>query len=100
MSQPTVAEAAERAIEALATLAARGEEIEDEWQYVTDLVTVYRGRLGQVASARATEPLTPEAAGAIDTAIDEAGLVSDPHRAIDWLSTLPQVVLFTLGETA
>ena len=100
MSQPTVADAAERAIEALVTLAAKGEAIEEESQYVTDLVTVYRGRIGQVATTRGAETLTPDAASAIDTAIEEAGLMSDPHRAIDWLSTLPQVVLFTLGETA
>ena len=31
-------------------------------------------------------------------AVDEARLISDPHRAIDWLSTLPQVVLVALGE--
>jgi hypothetical protein len=26
--------------------------------------------------------------------------VTDPHRAIDWLSTLPQVALAALGEPA
>ena len=31
-------------------------------------------------------------------AIDEIGRISDPHRAIDWLSTFPQVVLLALGE--
>ena len=37
-------------------------------------------------------------AAAIDRAIDEIGRISDPHRAIDWLSTFPQVVLIGLGE--
>ena len=37
---------------------------------------------------------------AIDRAIDEIGLITDPHRAIDWLSTFPQVVLLALGEDA
>jgi DNA-binding transcriptional regulator YdaS (Cro superfamily) len=100
MTTPTVAEALERAISALEGLGSLGEEIEDEWQYVTDLVAVYRGRLSQVASARAGESLAPPAAAAIETAIEEGALITDPHRAIDWLSTLPQVVLFTVGETA
>ena len=30
---------------------------------------------------------------AVDRAIDEIGRIDDPHRAIDWLSTFPQVVL-------
>ncbi len=95
-----VGEGCARAIASLEALGALGETVEDEWQYVTDLVTVYRGRLSQVASTRGTESLPAEATLAIETAIEEAGLVADPHRAIDWLSTLPQVVLFTLGESA
>jgi hypothetical protein len=35
---------------------------------------------------------------AVARAVGEARLISDPHRAIDWLSTLPQVVLVALGE--
>ena len=31
-------------------------------------------------------------------AIDEVALISDPHRAIDWLSTFSQVVLVAIGE--
>ena len=30
--------------------------------------------------------------------IAEVGLITDPHRAIDWLSTFPQVVLLAAGE--
>jgi hypothetical protein len=30
---------------------------------------------------------------------DEWSYVNDPHRAIDWLSTFPQVALLALGET-
>ena len=37
---------------------------------------------------------------AIELAIDEAGLIRDPHRAIDWLSTLPQVVLLAAESLA
>jgi hypothetical protein len=100
MTTPTVGDALERAIVALERLGSLGEENEDEWQYVSDLVAVYRGRLAQVASTRAREPLAPPAAAAIEMAIEEGALITDPHRAIDWLSTLPQVVLFTVGETA
>ena len=100
MSGTTVGETVDRAVAALEALGALGERVEDEWQYVADLVTVYRGRLTHVASTRTAEPVAPEAAGAVDTAIEEAGLITDPHRAMDWLSTLPQVILFALGETA
>lgn len=96
----TVGELLAGASTALEGLAATGEAVADEWQYVTDLATVYRGRLGQVAEARGREEVSPAVALAIATAIEESGLVTDPHRAIDWLSTLPQVVLSALGETA
>jgi hypothetical protein len=32
------------------------------------------------------------------TTIAEIGRITDPHRAIDWLSTYPLVVLTALGE--
>jgi hypothetical protein len=51
-----------------------------------------------VADARGDETTDPLVAAAIDGAIAEIGLISDPHRAIDWLSTFPQVVLLALGE--
>ena len=35
---------------------------------------------------------------AVDRAIDEIDRITDPHRAIDWLSTFPQVVLLAIGE--
>ena len=53
-----------------------------------------RGRRG----GRGDEPVADEVGAAIDRAIDEIGLIADPHRAIDWLSTFPQVVLLALGE--
>ena len=37
-------------------------------------------------------------AAAIDRAIEEIDLITDPHRAIDWLSTFPQVVLLAPGS--
>ena len=69
-------------------------------QYVTDLGTVWRARLRAVAAARGTEPAPPGADDAVDALVEEAGRITDPHRAIDWLSTLPQVALAALGEPA
>jgi hypothetical protein len=97
---PTVNAAVNRALAALAVLAERGEAIEDEWQYVTDLHAVWRARLAEVAAARGDEAVSAEVASAVDRAAAEAESVADPHRAIDWLSTLPQLTLLALGEAA
>ena len=98
MSPETVDDLVERALEAYAALELLAEDIEDEWTYVTDLEAAWRARLGEVASIRGSDQVAPQTAAAIDRAIEEIGLVRDPHRAIDWLSTFPQVVLVALGE--
>ena len=97
---PTVADCVARSLDGFEVLTATAERVEDEWQYVTDLGTVWRARLAAVAAARGSEPAPAGAAAAIDALVAEAALVADPHRAIDWLSTLPQVALAALGETA
>jgi hypothetical protein len=101
-SQPplprTVDAAADLAIEGLVALGELGEDVEDEWQYVQDLVDAWRDRLSAVAAGRAGEPLAAPRAEAVTRVVDEAGRITDPHRAIDWLSTLPQVALVALGE--
>jgi hypothetical protein len=97
---PTIAQAIDRTRDAMRGLAALGEEVTDEWQYVTDLEGTWRRRLDQVADARGAETLSAEAAAAIDQLATEAAAVDDPHRAIDWLSTLPQAALLALGEGA
>jgi hypothetical protein len=97
---PTVRDLIERATEALAALARRGEAIEDEWIYVTDLETAWSARLAEVAAARGDERAPAAVAAAVERAAAEADRIEDPHRAIDWLSTLPQVVLVALGEAA
>ena len=94
----TVRSALDRALDALDGLQQLGEDVEDEWTYVTDLAEAWRSRLEAVAEEREDEPLSDPRAAAIDRAIDEAGLINDPHRAIDWMSTFPQVVLIALGE--
>jgi hypothetical protein len=42
--------------------------------------------------------IEPTIGAAIVLLADEAARITDPHRAIDWLSTLPQVALASLGE--
>lgn len=93
----------ERVVAALGRLAALGETVEDEWTYIQDLQAVWTARLRAVAVAdRPAGALPPlvELEAAIDRLVAEVDLIADPHRAIDWLSTLPQVTLVALGEVA
>ena len=89
------ADLTERAGAAYRALADLAETIEDEWQYVTDLVDAYLPSIEALAGG--TAPLPGGAAAAVDEAIAEIGLITDPHRAIDWLSTFPHVVALALG---
>lgn len=75
-----------------------GEDIEDEWSYVNDLATAWGERLDAVAAAHADEPAPAAVAAAVAALTAEAAAIDDPHRAIDWLSTFPQVLLVALGE--
>ncbi len=89
-------------VAALGRLAALGETIQEEWIYVHDLETVWAARLRTVAAthlAVSTRPAS-ELEAALNRLVVEADLVTDPHRAIDWLSTLPQATLVALGEAA
>lgn len=95
---PTVDALLLRAVESLGVLAGSAAPVDDEWQYVADLVTVWGGALRAVADARAGEPAPPGAEAAIDRLGAEAASIVDPHRAIDWLSTLPVVALLAVGE--
>lgn len=98
MADRTLAEAIARALEAYPGLVAVAEGVADEWQYTTDLATAWQARLRAVAAARADEPSPPDADLAVESAIAEIERIEDPHRAIDWLSTFPQVVLAAFGE--
>ncbi len=93
----TLGDQAHDALAAYEDLESLAEEIEDEWTYVTDLHAAWRGRIEELIEARGAEPVTALEAAAIRRAVDEIGRISDPHRAIDWLSTFPQIVLLTLG---
>ncbi len=95
---PDIPAAIEHALAALDDLAALGEDIDDEWQYVQDLSASWRERLQAAAASRGSESLSERAAVAVVRLADEARLVDDPHRAIDWLSTFPQAVLVAIGE--
>jgi hypothetical protein len=94
----TVGEATRLAVAGLVTLGELGEDVDDEWQYVQDLVDAWRSRLEAVEAARGDESLPAARAKAVVGVAEEARRIRDPHRAIDWLSTLPQVALVALGE--
>ena len=96
----TIADLVDRALAGFDALALTAEPIADEWQYMTDLDTGWKARLRAVADARGTEPAPPGAEAAVDGLVAEVARITDPHRAIDWLSTLPQVALAALGEAA
>ncbi len=99
VTETTIHGALTVALDAYERLGLLGEDIEDEWTYVTDLVAAWRDRLEAVDASRGDEP-AGLAGPAIERVIDEVDRIGDPHRAIDWLSTFPQVVLLALGEPA
>ena len=94
----TIRDVIDRALDAHTALTELGEDVEDEWTYVNELSEAWRDRLVEVTTARGEDAAEAGTAAAIDRAIDEVGRITDPHRAIDWLSTFPQVVLHALGE--
>lgn len=98
MLPPTVDDVLTRALESYDALTALGEDVEDEWSYVNDLAEAWRERFDAVRAARGGTTVEPRVGAAIDAACAEVALLTDPHRAIDWLSTFPQVVLIALGE--
>ena len=94
----TVRAAMARALDAIGGLQQLAEDIDDEWTYVNDLGEAWRSRLEAVAESRGDELLSEGGTGAVNRAIEEVGLITDPHRAMDWMSTFPQVVLLAVGE--
>ena len=53
-----------------------------------------RGRRRPAAATRRAR----SSLAAVDALDRESGAIDDPHRAIDWLSTFPQLLLVALGE--
>ena len=88
----TISAVISRALDAYRRLGDLGEEVADEWQYVNDLVAVHSADLQTLVDADPQRHVDAFAARAVDAAINEIGQISDPHRAIDWLSTFPQIV--------
>jgi hypothetical protein len=97
-SVTTIATLIARAQEGLEALALLGEDVEDEWTYVTDLVSAQTLRFTEIAERRADEPAGERTERAVDELLTEIGLIEDPHRAIDWLSTYPDLVALALEE--
>jgi len=94
----TVATVLSHARDGYAKLLAVAETIEDEWSETNELATAWQDRFDVLESARGTEPVDDRIGGAIDALVGEAATIDDPHRAIDWLSTFPQVLLIAFGE--
>jgi len=94
---PTIGDLAREALAAYEDLVGLAEEIEDEWTYVNDLAAAWQEQIGQLVDEHGAATATTLEEAAISRAVDEIGRITDPHRAIDWLSTFPQVVLLTLG---
>jgi hypothetical protein len=85
------------ALAAVDALAELGETVEDEWTYVTTLAEAGRARVRAAAGPDPGAALSAERGVAVVAACAEAGRISDPHRAIDWLSTLPAIVELSLA---
>lgn len=94
----TVATLIDTAQHAYAALASVAEAVDDEWQYLTDLTAAWNARLEAVARSRGIETAPPEVVSAVEAVVAHVARITDPHRAFDWLSTMPQVVLLTLDE--
>jgi hypothetical protein len=94
---PRLVERARSAFEDLATL---GEKIADEWQYIADLRAVWLAELDRVAAAHPGREANADVEAAVERLMDEIARISDPHRAIDWLSTFPQAVLLAIEPPA
>ena len=98
MPPETIRDLIQRAAASYAALGSIGEDVEDEWSYVVELGEAWGARFDEIGGARGDQPASAAASVAVDRPVDEIGRISDPHRAIDWLSTFPQVVLLALGE--
>jgi hypothetical protein len=94
----TIAELIGRSRTAYQALATVGEAVDDEWEYITDLQRAWLAALDQLVTTRGAEGSDAQVEAAVDRLIDEVGRISDPHRAIDWLSTFPQAILLAIGE--
>ncbi len=86
--------AVEIALAAYDHLAELAESVEEEWSYVTALADHGRTRLRATAASGPDVPVARLHAVAVAAA--EISAITDPHRAIDWLSTFPAIVELAL----
>lgn len=93
----TARDAIARAVEAYGALEELAVQVDEEWQYVTDLAEAQRAMLEDLGARLGDAELAAPAATAVTEAIAEIALITDPHRAIDWLSTFPHVVSLAFG---
>ena len=94
----TVDDAVRMALDAYAGLQEVAEGVEDEWTYIQELTAAHRERLEAIAAEDGDRALDEAVSAAIVAACEEVERISDPHRAIDWLSTFPSVVAVALGR--
>ena len=94
----TVDDAVRAALDAYAGLQEVAEAVESEWMYVQELTAAHRERLEAIAADDGDRSLDDATSAAVAAACAEVGRISDPHRAIDWLSTFPSVVAIALGR--
>ena len=90
MSDETIRDLIDRALDAYARLEERGEEVEDEWSYVADLSDAWRTRFDAVAAHRGSAEATDEAGAAVDLAIDEIGRIEVRIADVDRSATPPR----------
>ena len=94
----SIADALADARAAYADLLSVAEEIEDEWSETNDLALAWQRRIDEVDALRGAAEAPAALVDAVAALADEVRSIGDPHRAIDWLSTFPQVLLMALGE--
>ena len=94
----SVDDAVRTSLDAYASLQEVAEQVEDEWMYIQELAAAHTDRLESIAARDGDRDLDPEAAAAVAAACAEVRRITDPHRAIDWLSTFPSVIAVALGE--
>jgi uncharacterized protein YukE len=94
----TIERVAGDALVAYEELTGLAEDVEDEWMYIQELTAAWQERIDDLIARRGGEAVAASQDAAVGRAAEEVAQISDPHRAIDWLSTFPQVVLIALGE--